>query len=122
MQKPGVTLELTFSAKNSQRTPQFRAQNYSKRKDEGSVMRAGSGSGTNSEIFEELFDLCKMSGIKMDRKVYRILVELVKQNIHPDNILEMMEKMQENQTEQNKNENVTDEEILQESEIEISLI
>lgn len=108
-------------SRSLERSPRYRAYNNSKSNDEKGEIRTATSERETTESFEGLFDLCKMSGVKMDRKVFRNIVDLVRLNIHPDDILKMLKKIEETQ-EENIKESVTDEDILQENEIEVSLI
>ena len=52
--------------------------------------RENSQAKEKAAYYDDLFQLLETTNIKMDRKVLEHIVELLKLNVHPENILELL--------------------------------
>ena len=118
MQKSNGSPQHSFS-RNLERSTRNRIPISLKTGEDKRETRSGAGEQRSLENFEELFDLCKMSGVKIDRRIYRNIVELVKLNVDPDSILEVIKNVMEIQERKKKGDGTSTSE---EAEVEVSLI
>ena len=61
---------------------------------DGKVIYTG---GKNKSIDEELFELCALSGVKMDIDVFNIFIDLLRTNVNPNTIMDVLKKVSNHQ-------------------------
>lgn len=57
---------------------------------DGKVISTG---GKNKSVDDELFDMCALSGVKMDIDVFRIMIDLLRLNVNPNTLIDVLKKM-----------------------------
>nr|XP_012559833.1 mitotic-spindle organizing protein 2 isoform X1 [Hydra vulgaris] len=72
---------------------------------DGKVIYTG---GKNKSVDEELFELCALSGVKMDIDVFNIVIDLLRTNVNPNTILDVFKKMSNQQPQNIKSKSKAD--------------
>ena len=47
----------------------------------------------NKSIDDELFEMCALSGVRMDNDIFKIIIDLLRLNVNPNTLLEVLRKI-----------------------------
>ena len=52
-----------------------------------------SGYSRNKSVDDELFEICQLSGVKMSQDVFKIILDLLRLNVNPNTISDVVKRM-----------------------------